>query len=119
MEFKVGDDVVVVLTNHWKRRSIVRRHKVEKVYKIGHVVVNGMERYRQDGSDMARSSSFKLHHWTQALQDESDETARIRSVLFKRAQFVRKLDNERDDALVDKVMQLIPDEVFKLLEMKE
>ncbi len=119
MEFKVGDDVVVVRRDHWKRRSIVRRHNVEKVYKTGHVIVNQSERFRQDGSEVNGRGSFTLHHWTQALQDESDETARIRGVLVKRAQFVRKLDHERDDALVDKVMQLIPDEVFKLLEMKE
>ena len=119
MEFKVGDDVVVVLRSHDRLRRIIRRHKVEKVYKTGHVIVNGTERYRKDGSDMSGGSSFKLHHWSQELQDESDETYRIRNVMFKRAQFIKKLDVENDFAVIDKVMKLIPEEVFNLLEVRK
>ena len=120
MEFKVGDDVVVVLKSFINgTRRIVRRHKVEKVYKTGHVIINGTERYRQNGSDVSGSAFFTLHHWSQELQDESDETYRIRNVMFKCSQFVKKLDTENDFEVIDKVMKLIPEEVFNLLEVRK
>ena len=119
MEFKVGDDVVVVLRDFAGKRSIVRRHKVGKVYKTGHVIINGTERYRQNGSDVSGNYNFTLHHWSQELQDESDETYRLRNVMFKRLQFVKKLETERDFEVVDKVMKLIPEEVFNLLAVRK
>jgi len=119
MEFKVGDDVIVVLRGHDMTRRIVRRHKVEKVYKTGHVIVNGGERYRKDGSNVSGSASFKLHHWSQELQDESDETYRIMNVKFKLSKFITKLNAEKDIDVIDKVMKLIPEEVFNLLKVRE
>ncbi len=119
MEFKVGDDVVVVLRSHDRLRRIIRRHKVEKVYKTGHVIVNGTERYRKDGSDVSGSHSFTLHHWSQELQDESDETYRLRDVKIKYDQFIGKLVATQGFAVIDKVMKLIPEEVFNLLEVRK
>lgn len=119
MGFNIGDDVVVILVGHKGLRKIVRRHKVEKVYKNGNVIINGTERFRQNGTDVSGRHSFTLHHWSQALQDESDETKRIHDVMFKRTWFLRKLETERDVKLIDKIMKLIPEEVFNLLEARK
>jgi hypothetical protein len=119
MSFEVGDDVVVILTDHYRIRRIVRRHLVEKVHKTGHVIVNGGEKYRQDGSCVLdRAARFKLHRWTPELQAESDETNRRTDVERKFYRFVDAARRGRDFEVIDKVMKLIPQDVFDVLEVK-